>query len=267
MEQWRERGGTRKDLADALRMGTVRRITRGWYAAPTADHRVTAAIAAGARIGCLTGTALYRLWTPPTSITHVIIPGKRSMAGSAGLLIHREPIGALCRSAVHPLPDCLAHVVRHHDAETALMVLEPAVANRQVPEWMARDAIAACQDARKAIQLARFDPGAASGTETRVRLFLQTRGVQVQTQVQILGVGRVDLVVGDSLIIELDSRAHHTGTEANENDRRRDLAARRLGYETIRLTYGQVFNDWPATQQVLSELLARRIHRRRLAAA
>lgn len=101
-----------------------------------------------------------------------------------------------------------------------------------------------------------------SGTESRVRLHLQQRHVPVRPQVHIVGVGRVDLLVGNSLAIELDSRAHHTGAENYAKDRSRDLELVRLGYRVIRLTYQQVFDDWAATQLTLSDVLSSRAHRR-----
>lgn len=42
------------------------------------------------------------------------------------------------------------------------------------------------------------------------------------------------------LIVETDGYRYHRGKAAFENDRERDLTLRTLGYEVIRLTYGQV---------------------------
>ena len=67
-----------------------------------------------------------------------------------------------------------------------------------------------------------------------MRLILRSLGLAVEIQVTIDGVGRVDMVVDGWLIIECDSRAHHEGWDAQQRDRRRDLAAAALGYTTIR---------------------------------
>src|SRR5262245_29057267 len=50
------------------------------------------------------------------------------------------------------------------------------------------------------------DSDAQSGIETKVRLFLRSRRIPFRVQVAISGVGRVDLLVGDRLVIELDGR-------------------------------------------------------------
>ena len=70
-------------------------------------------------------------------------------------------------------------------------------------------------------------------------------------------------LVGDQLIIECDSNAHHSSQVAYENDRRRDLLARDLGYQTIRLSYSQIWEYWASTQQSLLQYIRHRVHRRR----
>jgi very-short-patch-repair endonuclease len=81
---------------------------------------------------------------------------------------------------------------------------------------------------------ALLDPRTESGAETLMRLLLIGLGCQVELQVALPGVGRVDLVVDGWLIVECDSRAFHEGWTAQMRDRRRDLAAAALGYTTIR---------------------------------
>ena len=85
--------------------------------------------------------------------------------------------------------------------------------------------------------------------------------IGVRAQAEIDGVGIVDLLVGDRLIIECDSQAHH-GETNYENDRRRDLAARDLGFTTLRLSYQQIWKHWKATQQSLTQEIRTRRHLR-----
>ncbi len=103
---------------------------------------------------------------------------------------------------------------------------------------------------------------AESGSETRVRLFLQQLNIPVAAQAVIDGVGRVDLLVGNNLIIECDSDEHHRSKEAHHKDRTRDLAARDLGYQTIRLSYRQIWFDWDATRESLLTTIRTRRHLR-----
>jgi very-short-patch-repair endonuclease len=82
--------------------------------------------------------------------------------------------------------------------------------------------------------LSLVDPSAESGPETFMRLILRALGVSFHTQVYIDGVGRVDFVVEGWLIVECDSRGFHEGWDKQVEDRRRDMAAAKRGYVTIR---------------------------------
>ena len=79
------------------------------------------------------------------------------------------------------------------------------------------------------------DPSAESGPETLVRLALRGLGLRWESQVRIPRVGRVDFVVERRLIIECDSRAHHSSWDAQREDRRRDRDAAAQGFFTLRL--------------------------------
>jgi very-short-patch-repair endonuclease len=104
------------------------------------------------------------------------------------------------------------------------------------------------------------DPAAQSGLETLVRLSLRSRRVRVRSQVFIAGVGWVDLIVGDRLVLELDGWEFHGTRQAFEEDRRRDLALVRLGFEVTRLTYAQVTADWPAVEAIILDKVRRQEH-------
>lgn len=108
--------------------------------------------------------------------------------------------------------------------------------------------------------LARTDARSESGTESYVRLRLRRKRLKVRVQVQIGEVGRVDLLVGDRLVIECDSLAHHTSPASYENDRRRDRQLRALGFHVIRLTYDQVTHRWEEVEADLLAIIRRHDH-------
>ncbi|MGX5682511.1 endonuclease domain-containing protein [Schumannella luteola] len=85
--------------------------------------------------------------------------------------------------------------------------------------------------------------------------------VSVQTQVVIAGVGRVDVLIGDRLVLELDGYGFHATGESFESDRRRDLELARLDYRVIRLSYRQVMYSWEEAESVLLALIRRGEHR------
>lgn len=100
-----------------------------------------------------------------------------------------------------------------------------------------------------------------SGTETMVRLRLKRRQVKVRPQVIIAGIGRVDLLVGDRLVIEVDSRAHHCLEDTYQRDRQRDRTLMTMGYLVIRLTYGDVVHRWPEVEPDILALIRGGAHR------
>lgn len=257
-EQLRRAGATRRQIDQAVRAGTMRRVTRGWYALPNADDRVVRALQAHGRAGCLTGCALHGLWTPPGTGLHVVYGAGATPQPSRGFVMHPSA-SPQPGSAIWPLTDCLEHVVHRHGTEDALIVLESALHLGLVNSGEVSTILAAHPKRGTAIR--RHLAVAESGTETRVRHFLTSRGVGVRPQVWITGVGRVDLLVGARLILECDSTAFHASAEVYEADRVRDLAARDQGFDTLRLSYRQVWREWPATRQSLIHHLRRDQHR------
>lgn len=256
-----EFGWTRHAVREALARGTLRRVARGWYDAGGCSSDELTAAAVGGRIGCLTGLRDLGVWVPPTSHPHIITP--RWQPPGATTVCHALPRDAdwPATTISYDLVECLRQVMSHHDVETSLIVLESACNLRFVSRGVVAALVAECPKPT-AEQLARFDPRAESGSETRVRLFLGRLGFRVRPQVRIPGVGRVDLLVGQSLIIECDSHAHHTGESRYRADRSRDLSATARGYRVVRLTWEQIFLTWPETQALLLQHLRTRRYRR-----
>src|SRR5690606_11987522 len=77
-------------------------------------------------------------------------------------------------------------------------------------------------------------------------------GVRVRQQVQI-GPDRVDVVLGDRLVVELDSKEFHDKARDYARDAR--LSAR--GYRTLRFTYQQVMYEWPSVEAAVLAAIAR----------
>jgi very-short-patch-repair endonuclease len=102
----------------------------------------------------------------------------------------------------------------------------------------------------------RFDGSAESGLETLLRLAIEREGWRVESQVQVAGVGRVDLVIDGWLVIEADGSAWHDGHEAIELDRERNAALVLRGYRWHRFGYSQVMDDLPGCVAVIRALLA-----------
>ncbi|TFD83384.1 DUF559 domain-containing protein [Cryobacterium psychrotolerans] len=105
------------------------------------------------------------------------------------------------------------------------------------------------------------DSGCGSGLETLTRLGLRAHNVTVRCQVHVPGIGWLDLLVGDRLVVELDSQRHHDNPQAYERDRARDLALVELGYIVVRVTHRRVMQDWASVERALLAIVRRQEHR------
>lgn len=112
-----------------------------------------------------------------------------------------------------------------------------------------------CQSA-----LALVDGVCESGTEFVFWARLGDLHGVIDRQVMIVGVGRVDFVVGSRLVVEIDGFDHHGGREQYESDRDRDAALSRLGHRVLRFSHRQVFERWAWVEASVRAALARGDH-------
>ncbi|MCR5978518.1 DUF559 domain-containing protein [Gordonia jinghuaiqii] len=253
-------GITRTRLRRLMKDNTLRKIRRGWYATADAHPTVVAAVAAGGVLTCVDALRLHNVWVPPTGTTVHVRGTEDSQRGSSNFCRrHGRPPAAT--SAVDDLPTALQYAVRCLDHEGIVVVLD-SILNKKLTNR--EELAAALRDCPRAIRdlLDKCDL-AESGTESMVRLRLRARNITVSTQVTITGVGRVDLLVGNRLIIEVDGMEYHASRTQFERDRERDRIAVELGYVVIRLTYNQVVYQWEQAEASILTLIRRREHLRR----
>lgn len=160
-------------------------------------------------------------------------------------------------SAVDDVETAFRCVLRCGSDEDIIVIADSLLHRRDatrdaLERWM-RDA-----PARVRALLASVDV-AESGLESIVRVRLRACGIRVRTQVWI-GRRRVDLLIGDRLVVECDGAEHHAAWEAHAADRARDRALVAAGYVVVRVTYRQVIDEWDAVLQDLLAVVRRRGH-------
>src|SRR5690606_4245003 len=99
-----------------------------------------------------------------------------------------------------------------------------------------------------------------SGTEFVFWVRLPRLHDRLRRQVWIAGVGRVDFLVGERLVIEIDGYKHHGDREKFEADRHRDALLSALGYRVLRFTHKQVFERWATVEAAVFGAIARGDH-------
>ncbi|WP_045821694.1 type IV toxin-antitoxin system AbiEi family antitoxin domain-containing protein [Williamsia herbipolensis] len=247
------------EIRRLVRRGTIRRLRPGWFAAPHADPMVVEAVSAGGILTCVSALRRHGLWVPEHEKKLHMRPAHRKVRLASGCRVH----GSIPppTAAVDDLLCSLAYAARSLDAEGLVVVCDSALNSRHATIKEITSALAPAPARTRAL-VDRCDGGAQSGTETMVRLRLRSRNISVTPQPRIAGVGFVDLLVGDRLVVECDSREYHTGIERYENDRARDRTLIELGYLPLRLSYRQIVHDWSATEAAILTLVRRGDHRR-----
>ncbi len=233
-------------------------IRPGWYSTSTSDAAVVAAVRSGGVVGCVSALEHHGIWVPPGRVLHVRASDHRRRVDSRIYCsAHRELPAP--RVAVDPLLPALACAARCLPGEDFIAACDSVL--HQHPELQMSDLgdVLSGAPARVHRLLDHVDPRAESGTESLVRIRLRRRNVRLDIQVTIRGVGRVDILIGRSLIVEVDSVAHHTG-DNYQPDRTRDQKAKALGYEVVRLTWHDVLYRWEEMEQGLLRMIRRGDH-------
>lgn len=249
-------GLTDAKIRASVREGTLRRVARGWYSASIANPKALAPLRRGHRLTCISATPMHGIWTPfgdssagaedsPTRL-HVYryrdgtaVP--RDMAGHR--TSHRtwpEP------DAVASLPLALEHAMHCQSPETAAILLESAMHRGALHPADVQALLGGVSSALRS-RIGRLSTASESGSETRVVRWLRRRGYKVEQQVFLDGVGYMDVYVA-GLFLEIDGRGPHSGEDAFEKDRARDLSSTSRGLQVLRISYQQIWHDWEATQ-------------------
>ena len=244
-------------LERAVRAGGVRRVARGWYATDRVPLAVVTAVRSGGWLTCESAMRLRGVWVLDGDKVHVGLGRGGRARPAAGCVRHwsgHAPIG-------YPVDDLLTAM----DQLTRCAPLVPIVicADSIANLGLAREEeiLAVLQRTargRRAAEL--FDGSSQSGIESIARVALRRRRVRLRSQVRIAGVGHVDLLIGDRLVLELDGTQWHKGDNFEE-DRRRDLALVARGYLVVRISYLQVTESWADVEHELLAIIRRGDHR------
>lgn len=259
-----------RGLGAALHRGDLIRVRRGWYATPAATAEQRVAVRIGGQLGGPSAAASYGLWVPsrPRDVYVSLKPN------ASRLRPVPDGARAVCfwSERVHPVPESTPWRVDVRDAiaqsftvlphDEGIALADSALHGRIIDRGDL-EVLLSTVPATHRLHVTDFDHRAESGIESLVRRRLHRLGIACRIQVQVEGVGRVDLVIGDRLVIEVDGAEHHSGVQTFASDRRRDLELAARGYRVLRLSYRQVMVDWEFAADVIQSLLHHGEHRGR----
>lgn len=264
----------RRAIERAVERGLVLRVRKGVYALASCSSDVITAAKHGGELACVDALRSHGVWVPEESES---ADEPFEGAASEGAKPQRTPhvwIGASNRQHRHRGCTCRVH---HEQGDGTpafgvvavwLALLQFAVCASEERFFVAYESALNLRiltrlglrelharlpyRCRWIIDFARDD--AESGLESLLRYRLHLLGIELQSQVWIDGVGRVDFVLDGRIILEVDGRLNHDGPSKRHKDLIRDAAAASLGYETLRFDYAMVVHDWA---KVVAAILGR----------
>ena len=244
----RAQGMSARAITDAVRGGRLVRARRDSYLPSDAPRQLIQATRVGGRLGCLSLLSVLGVFVFDPATLHVHmergdsrmrsphardIPLPHRLQNRVVLHWHRLVVPPL-RGAVD-IVDALIHAIRCQQPKHAIATLDSALhLGFATPDDL--DLVFASLPRRFRALRGFLDSRAESGTESLVRLLVRRLGCSIDLQVPFAGVGFVDLLVDGWLVIECDSKAHHSSWEQQLKDYRRDLELARQGYCVLRLT-------------------------------
>ncbi|MDQ1531959.1 MAG: hypothetical protein QOE37_2064 [Microbacteriaceae bacterium] len=260
-------GVGRARIAEATAAREIQRIRQGWYANPWLPSAERQAARVGGQLACSSAAAALGLWEPRVDSLHVCVaPGARALrsptdartrlAAGPGVLVHwsgRDPRGT---RTIVSVAGCIEQIARCESEEVALVVAESALHRNRISRHQWERTLEALPR-RVRRHLGHASGASESGTESLFVYRMAHAGVLVRQQVIIPGVGRVDCLIGERLIVELDSLAHHSDPTA---DRRRDALLSARGYRVLRFMYSQVVDRWPEVEAAVMAAISRGDH-------
>ena len=262
-------GASRWALSSAARTGRLIRVRQGWYCLPDTAEPFVRAVRVGGRLGCVAAAHQHGLDVRGTPRLHVCVSSHESRLRNdrdksrrlrddrGDTVVHwgdRSRGGT--RFAESALA-CLVTMARCQSPERVVAAANSAIRRRMMTrrEWI--DAIRDLPP-RLRLLLSEADGVAESITESVALFRLRRLGLQLAQQVAIRGVGDVDFVLGERLVIEMDGRRYHV--DKFEEDRRRDARLSILGYRVLRFSYRQVFENWGEVKAAILAATARGDH-------
>jgi very-short-patch-repair endonuclease len=248
------------ELTDAVRLGTVARLRRGWYSVLEPSDPRHRARALGGR---LTGASALRfhggwMWSDPPLSISVPSNASRLPPRPEGVRAHydRRAVTARGGRAEVDLRDALTTALGEVAFEDAVALLDWSLHAGLLDSFDRLEALNRLP--RYASRIGEWvDDECQSFLESVVRTRLRVVGHSTVTQTPLPNGQWIDIVVDGVVGLELDSKTFHASSF--ESDRRKDAVITIDGKHAIRASYDMVAHEWPT---VLAAIEAAIRHRR-----
>jgi very-short-patch-repair endonuclease len=254
---WRlvELGATRKAIAWAAGNGAIKRVRKGWYCLPDTPTLRQQAARVGGRLTEVSAAADAGVWAPPSDSLHVALapnacrPRERDHFRRRLNAESRLPVTLYWNDSgdggdrfTVAVPVWVRDVVSTRSLSVAAGVADSALQLGVLKrvEWAA---IRASLPSERRASFGVIDGIPESGTESMVRMALHLAGIESTPQVWVTDRIRVDLLIGDRLVVEVVSQKHHGSREQRLRDLARTAELVRLGYHVLEFDYAQIMSS------------------------
>jgi hypothetical protein len=244
-------GARPRGLTAAVRNKHLTRVRRDHYALPGTAEDIVQAVRVGGRIACISALAHAGIFAFDASFPHIHLRKAASRSRSPrnrfvpltvdnrdGVELHWVPLAEPERANEFSvgLRDALIQAVRCQHSWMSVASLDNALHLGLVDRGDIRF-IFQQLGAKYSHLEKRLNGRSESGQESVLRMILDELGLDYEIQVTFPGIGRVDFLVENRLVIEADSRLAHEGWELHVRDRDRDIELARRHLMSIRPAY------------------------------
>ncbi|MEO8094679.1 MAG: hypothetical protein ABI632_07075 [Pseudolysinimonas sp.] len=264
-------GYTDAHLRTALAQRRIFRVRQGWYSVPDAPDDAVMAVRVGGRLTGLSALASFGLPVPRSSVLQVVVrPTASRLRNPVDRRVRLDDKAAVCVSWSDSKQTNESWRVTPRQALLAVLLAET------------RDIAVACCSAaqrRKLVTASVLDEVFAiapervrgwrrlvsalddSHGETFVRLWLRDAHLPCQQQARVPGVGRIDFRLSSHVYLEVDGAQHDPGWSGAEpgsweRDHDRDTTLAIRGDRVLRVTYRQLYGDWPRVLAAIERAIA-----------
>jgi very-short-patch-repair endonuclease len=234
----RAAGYTRTARDKALAAGRIVRVRRSIYSLPGEAHVFGQALSHNALVTCLSAAPAYGLWTLHDAEIAHLSPSHK--ATPPGTLAHGR-----CIHPTHPwlpvagLADVLIHALRCLPEPEALVMVQCAAQRGDVTVEFLRRKLPGNRNARARAVLDSVVLRADSVLEVLANYHFWRAGLHVRMHVELPGVGEVDFLIEECLVVETDGRTHSEPRQVKK-DRKRNNATVIGGHLGLRFGYDDV---------------------------
>lgn len=252
-------GFSRRAVALAVQSGRMLRVRRSWLVLRDCDPDRLAAAKVGGRLTCVSAAKALGLWAPAHDEVHVAVAPTAARLAAAGVRVHwsNGPAPFDPRATTDPLINALFQVARCQPRAEALAVWESALNKNLISAEILRRVSWHSADAHTLAELA--SALSDSGLETHFIVLMHATGIRPRQQVWIDG-HRVDALIGDRLIVQLDGFAFHSDAASRRRDIEADVRLRLLGYTVLRFDYQQVLFQPEMVQEAVRTAMSQGLH-------